>query len=43
MLQSCFGENADSYPDADRWSRIAAPYILSFNTIHNGEPLTVPM
>lgn len=43
MLQSCFGENADSYPDADRWSRIAAPYILSFNSSHNGEPLTVPM
>lgn len=43
MLQSCFGENADSYPDADRWSRVAAPYILSFNASHNGEPLTVPM
>jgi NAD(P)-dependent dehydrogenase (short-subunit alcohol dehydrogenase family) len=43
MLQSCFGENADSYPDADRWSRTAAPFILSMSSKHNGEAATVPM
>ena len=43
MLQSCFGENADEYPDADRWSRSAAPFILSLSARHNGQPATVPL
>ncbi len=43
MLQSCFGANAKSFPDADQWSHAAAPYMLSFTPEHNGEPLTVPL
>ncbi len=41
MLQSCFGESADDYPDAEDWSHIAAPFILSLTARHNGKSLTV--
>lgn len=41
MLQSCFGEHADAYPDADDWSRFAVPYILSIKPSQNGKPLSV--
>jgi NAD(P)-dependent dehydrogenase (short-subunit alcohol dehydrogenase family) len=43
MLRSCFGASAGSFPDADRWSRVAAPFLLSLDERHNGESLTVPM
>jgi len=43
MLQSCFGEGAGRFPDAEAWSRVAAPYILSLSAQHNGEPLSVPL
>lgn len=42
MLQSCFGGNADKFPDADEWSSRAIPFILSFGPEHNGRQLTVP-
>jgi len=42
MLQSCFGESALSYPDADTWSRKAVPFLLSLGPRHNGQPLTAP-
>lgn len=41
MLQSCFGASADHYPDAERWSEFAVPYILSIRPSQNGEPLSV--
>jgi NAD(P)-dependent dehydrogenase (short-subunit alcohol dehydrogenase family) len=43
MLRSCFGGSAGSFPDADRWSRVAAPFLLSIDARHNGESLTVPL
>ncbi len=43
MLQSCFGASADDYPDPDRWSRAAVPFLLSLGPQHNGQPLTVPL
>ncbi len=41
MLQSCFGSQAEHYPDADEWSRLAVPFILSLKAQHNGQPLSV--
>ncbi|MGD9855185.1 MAG: oxidoreductase, partial [Planctomycetaceae bacterium] len=41
MLRSCFGGAAGNYPDADRWSRRAVPFLLSLGPQHNGQPLTV--
>ena len=42
MLQSCFGGSAESYPDADEWSRTAVPFILGIKPSQNGQPLTCP-
>ena len=42
MLQSCFGDQADSYPTAERWAKNAVPYILSLGAKHNGSSLSVP-
>ncbi|MFO1020607.1 MAG: SDR family NAD(P)-dependent oxidoreductase [Planctomycetales bacterium] len=42
MLQSCFGEGAGRFPDAEEWSTRAAPFLLSFGPKHNGKQLTVP-
>lgn len=42
MLQSCFGENAASYPDPQSWAKRAVPYLLSLGPKHNGEALSVP-
>lgn len=41
MLQSCFGESADDYPDAEDWSQIAVPYILSLTARDNGKSVSV--
>ncbi len=43
MLQECFGEMADQYPDPVRWSKAAVPLLLSITEKENGEPLTVRM
>jgi NAD(P)-dependent dehydrogenase (short-subunit alcohol dehydrogenase family) len=42
MLQSCFGKGASSYPDAEAWSRGAAPFLLKLGPRDNGQSLTVP-
>lgn len=42
MLQSCFGDSADSYPNAEDWARRAVPFILKIGAKDNGVPLTVP-
>jgi len=42
MLQSCFGDAAQSYPSAQRWAARAVPYILSIGPDDNGRPLSVP-
>jgi NAD(P)-dependent dehydrogenase (short-subunit alcohol dehydrogenase family) len=41
MLQSCFGRQANDYPDAEEWARTAAPWILNLRTKDNGRSLTV--
>lgn len=42
MLQSCFGEDARSYPTADQWARRAARFLLKLSPKDNGQQLTVP-
>ncbi len=42
MLQSCFGANADMYPSAVEWARIAVPTLLGISSQDNGRPMTIP-
>ena len=42
MLRSAWGSSAGGFPKADAWGKIAVPFLLSLDTSHNGEPLTVP-
>ena len=42
MLRSCFGDSAAAYPTAAQWAKKAAPFLLSLNAEHNGQPLTAP-
>ncbi len=42
MLRICFGEQAESYPDAERWSRAAAPFLMQLGPADNGRSLTAP-
>ena len=41
MLRSCWADSAGSYPKADAWARIAAPFILKLNPGDNGRPATI--
>jgi NAD(P)-dependent dehydrogenase (short-subunit alcohol dehydrogenase family) len=43
MLRSCFGSSAAGYPNPSQWSKKAVPFLLSLNSSHNGEPVTVPI
>jgi len=42
MLQTCWGEHASSYEDAENWARTAAPFLLGLKTSQNGQPLSAP-
>ena len=42
MLQSCFGGDADSYPDPAEWAKKAVPYLLSLGPRHTGQSLSAP-
>lgn len=42
MLQSCFGENAASYPTPQTWARRAVPFLLALGPKDNGQSLTAP-
>jgi NAD(P)-dependent dehydrogenase (short-subunit alcohol dehydrogenase family) len=42
MLQSCFGEDADSYPTAEKWAKRAVPFLLALGPKDNGKSLTAP-
>src|SRR5262245_10113635 len=42
MLQSCFGDNAGSYPTPDKWARKAVPFLLALGAKDNGKSLTAP-
>lgn len=42
MLRSCMGESAGSFPNAEEWSRSAAPFLLGLGPKDSGQSLTVP-
>ncbi len=42
MLQSCFGEQADSYPTPEDWAKKAVPFLLNLGPKDNGKSLTAP-
>lgn len=42
MLQSCFGDNADSYPTPAEWAKKAVPFLLKIGPRENGQQLSVP-
>ena len=41
MLQTCWGDGANSYPDAASWARRAVPMLLRLGPKKNGQPLSV--
>ena len=42
MLQSCFGEEAESYPTPEKWAKKAVPFLLNLGPKDNGKSLTAP-
>ena len=42
MLRSCFAGGAASFPTAEEWAKIAAPFLLKLGANDNGKQLTVP-
>lgn len=42
MLQTCWGEHAGSYENAETWATSAAPFLLSLKPSQNGQALTAP-
>jgi NAD(P)-dependent dehydrogenase (short-subunit alcohol dehydrogenase family) len=41
MLQTCWGDGANSYPDAVAWAKRAVPLLLRIGPKNNGQPLSV--
>lgn len=41
MLQTCWGQEALSFPTPEQWSKKAVSYILGLKPRHNGQSLTV--
>jgi len=42
MLQSCFGDGAKDYRNADQWAETAVPFLLEIGSADNGKALTAP-
>ncbi|MEO7600149.1 MAG: SDR family oxidoreductase, partial [Opitutus sp.] len=42
MLRSCWSDAAASYPKAEAWGKVAAPFILKLGAKDNGRSLSVP-
>jgi len=42
MLQSCWGESASDFYDANEWAKSAVPFLLGLDASDNGKQLTVP-
>jgi NAD(P)-dependent dehydrogenase (short-subunit alcohol dehydrogenase family) len=42
MLQQCWSDGASAYPTPEKWSRVAAPFLLSLGAKDNGKSLSVP-
>lgn len=43
MLQQCWSDGASAYPTPEKWSRVAAPFLLSLGAKDNGKSLSVPI
>ena len=41
MLQTCWGDGANSYPDASNWAKRAVPMLLRLGPKQSGQPLSV--
>ena len=41
MLRSCWGDSAAASPSPDSWAKGATDFLLSLDTQHNGESLSV--
>lgn len=41
MLRSCWADGAGSYPKAEQWAKVAAPFILKLGPKQNGESVSV--
>ncbi|ACB77178.1 SDR family oxidoreductase [Opitutus terrae] len=41
MLRSAWGEDAGTYPKAEAWAKVAAPFLLQLGAKDNGQSLTV--
>lgn len=41
MLQQCWSAEADSYPQAEAWAKIAAPFILNLGAKDNGRSVSI--
>jgi NAD(P)-dependent dehydrogenase (short-subunit alcohol dehydrogenase family) len=41
MLRSCWADGAASYPKAEEWAKVAAPFILKLGPKQNGQSVTV--
>jgi NAD(P)-dependent dehydrogenase (short-subunit alcohol dehydrogenase family) len=41
MLRSCYGEAAENYPDAEKWSHIAIRFLTQLRPSDNGRSLSV--
>lgn len=41
MLRSAWGDGAGSYPTADQWAKVAAPFLLKLGPKDNGKSLSV--
>ena len=42
LLQSCFGDSAQDFRDADQWAETAVPFLLKIDAADNGKALTAP-
>ncbi len=43
MLRQCWADGASHYPNAERWSQTAVPFLLQLSARDNGGSVTVPM
>lgn len=41
MLRQCWADGASAYPTADRWGKVAVPFILALDARNNGQSATV--
>ena len=42
MLETCWGENAASFPSPQQWAELAVPFLLGLSAADNGKPMTAP-